>query len=146
MKTLWSMLGALLLSIIILDLGMVYITYDKICKVTEQSLDAAITAGINPEDANLGRIYVDPVPARNAALAYFCSNLGLDINMENDIMKNTLFNISVNQDNNPHHAGTRPYLEGHVSTTVTVISPRLFNSGGIPITVKKTMFYRSTYK
>jgi len=146
MKTLWAMLGALLLSIIILDLGMVYITYDKISKVTEQALDAAITAGINPEDAYLGRINIDSVSARDTALAYFRDNLGLDTNLENDILKNTRFLVSVNQDTHPHHAGTRPYLEGQVSTMVTVISPKLFDSGGIPITVKKTVFHRSTYK
>ncbi|MBU7007060.1 hypothetical protein [Phosphitispora fastidiosa] len=146
MKTLWAMLGALLISIIILDLGMVYITYDKLAKVTEQALDAAITAGINPEDAYLGRINIDSVSARDTALAYFRDNLGLDTNLENDILKNTQFLISVNQDTDPHHAGTRPYLEGQVSTRVTVISPKLFDSGGIPIRVKKTVFHRSTYK
>ncbi|WP_418790314.1 hypothetical protein [Phosphitispora sp. TUW77] len=146
MKTLWAMLGALLLSIIILDLGMVYITYDKICKVTEQALDSAITAAINPEDACLGRINIDPASARDTALSYFRDNLNLDTNLENGILKSTRFIVSVYQDTDPQHTGTRPYLEGQVFAKVTVISPKLFNSGAVPITIKKTIFHRSTYK
>ena len=146
MKTVWAMLGALLISIIILDLGMVYVTYDKLAKVTEFALDAALINGINRQDANLGKLYIDETPAMDAALTCFRENLDLNGNLENSILKNTCFDIMINQDRNPSHSGTRPYLEGHVSTEVTVISPRLFGLQGIPVTVKKTMFHRSTYK
>lgn len=146
MKTFWAMLGALLLSILLLDLGMVYITFDKLSRVTEHSLDAALVAGIREEDARLGRLCVDPAEAQDAALKTLRDNLNLDGSLENRIMKDTVFTVTVLQDSSPAQAGPRPYVEGIVSTRVRVISPRLFGLEGIPVTVSRTQFHMSNYR
>ncbi|PKM81075.1 MAG: hypothetical protein CVU89_11065 [Firmicutes bacterium HGW-Firmicutes-14] len=146
MKTMWAMLGALLLSILVLDLGMVYVTYHKISGTAEHALDAALVAGIKMEDASLGKMHIDEVTARLAAVEVFREDLNLDTGLENDIMKNTLITVTIYQDLNPDHPGSRPYLEGTVKTGVTAVSPRLFGQEGFPITVRKTRFHMSKYK
>lgn len=146
MRTVWAMLGALMLGIIILDLGMVYVTYDKMSKVVEHSLDAAIVAGISEDDARLGKIYVNSIEAENAALTTFRENLNLDVNLENDIMKKTHLNIILHQDTDLNHPGTRPHIEAEVSTSVTAISPRLVGLDGVNISIKKIQFQLSDFK
>jgi hypothetical protein len=140
------MLGALLVSMVILDLGMVYLTYDKISEVAEQALDAALVAGIDQEDADRGQMYINEAPAKLAATDVLKENLRLDDNLENRIMKNTVFTVILYQDQDPAHPGARPYLAGAVKTEVKTISPGLFGLEGIPITVRKTRFHMSNFK
>lgn len=139
MRTLWVMLGALVVSILIMDLGMVYVTYDKLASVTENALDSALIAGINEEDATRGLIYINEDLAREAARQTFRDNLKLDANLENDIMKKGTLQISIFNEN-------RPYVQGEASTTVETMSPKLFGLEGIELNVKKTNFFLADYK
>jgi hypothetical protein len=140
MKTIWALLGILFISILIMDIGTVYVTYDKIAGVTEQSLDSAIIAGVRPSDARIGETFVDKASAVNAATTVFRNNLKLNAALENSIMKNTSFIVSIINN------ADKPYVQGEVSTVVTALSPKLFGLNGIPIRVRKNQFQVSSYK
>lgn len=139
MRTIWAMLAALVISIVMMDLGMVYVTYDKLVTVTENALDSALVAGINEEDATRGVIYINEALAVEAARQTFRENLKLDANLENDIMKKSSLIISINNEN-------RPYVKGEISTTVDAMSPKLFGLEGFELNVKKTSFFLASYK
>lgn len=144
MKTLWSMLGALLISVIIMEVGKIYVTYNKIYTAMEHALDAALIQGIKEEDAKLGTIYVDEELARAAAEATFKENLNLNEFFENDLMKDTTFTIEINQ-GNPDVPADKPYVSGIVSTYVAIMSPTMFGQPTIPITIRKNQFQLTTY-
>lgn len=144
MKTLWSMLGALLISIVIMELGKVYVTYDKIYTVTEHALDAALIQGIKEQDARYGVLYIDAELAKAAAEETFKENLGLDDNLENEIMKDTRVFFEIHQGSTENPSGV-PYVSGVVYTSVTAMSPTLFGQPAIPIEIRKNQYHLTTY-
>jgi hypothetical protein len=139
MKILWSILGAFLITIFTLDLGTVYVTYNKLNKVLEKSLDDALIAGTKESDVQLGEIYIDENEANLAAMNTFKDNLKLDDNYENDILKETAFRMRIIQ-------GTKPYAEGEASTVITALSPKLVGLEGFPVKIRKINHQLSSHK
>ncbi len=144
MKTIWAMIAALLGSIVIMEIGIIFTTYNKINTSIGQALDAAIIAGVKPELATKGQLYIDTTVAEQKAKEIFVENLGLDpVTLENDIMKKTTFDIKIHQDNT---SGSKPYVDATANTSVAIASPTFFGQPVVPITVRKYQFCVTTYK
>lgn len=134
------MVIALLLSISILDITSVWVVRSKIIRAAEMALDAALIGGVAADEAVLGRTFIDEDKGLAYALTIFKQNLQLNESLENQILQNTEFELSIIQD------GDKPRISVQVKTTIRAISPQVVGMDGIPIAIRKFQYHISKYK
>ena len=137
--TIWMVIG-LIFCLIFLDIFVVYSAREKINAVAEQSLDAAMVAGIVSDDVMRGQLYIDETNGRQSALNLFVENMGLDLSLQNEYMKNTVFDLTFSK------IGERPKASLHIETYIQAMSTRLVGLGGIPMRITKDRYHISSFK
>lgn len=135
----WMIIG-LIICMVFLDVFVVYSVREKINAVAEQSLDAAMVAGVVPDDVMRGQLYINEANGRQAALDLFIENMGLDLSLENQYMKNTVFDLTFTK------IGERPKASLHIETYIQAMSTRLVGLGGIPMRITKDRYHISSFK
>lgn len=135
----WMIFG-LLLAILIMDVTKVMMVRGKIINTVEHSLDAAMIAGINKDDAVGGKLIIDEYAGSSYALIFFKEGLQLDSRLENANLKDTYFRITFTQD------AERPKATAEVSTIITAISPRALGMEGVPVKIRKIQYHLVKFK
>lgn len=138
------MLGALLITILVMDLSVIYVTHNRLHTVLEQALDAAIVMGTEEEYLQVGQINIDPAKANLAAQKILKDNLKLDANMSNKALKIDAFILDVHQD--PDDPSNRPFIETRVQFTVQAMTLKIFGKPGYPMTLTKSQFQLTSFK
>ena len=134
----WMLLG-LILSILIMDISKVWMVRNRVITAVEQSLDAALVAGINVNDVRYGKSVIDEAAGYTYARSYFKANLKLNDNLENDLLKDTEYTLTFIQDDD------RPKATIEVKTNIQAMSPKLVGLDAIPITIHKAQYHISKY-
>lgn len=135
----WMMFG-LLISMLIMDITSVWMVRAKIIQAAEMALDAALVGGILPGDAQRGRSYIDEDKGHDLALSYFRKNMGLNNRLENELLTDTSFQLSFEQD------GVSPKAVVEISAVIKAMVPRVIGLEGIPVTIRKNQYHLSKYR
>lgn len=112
----------------------------KLIQSADIALDAALIGGLSEYDAKNGRSFIDEYKGYNLAAIYFRNNMKLDMNLENEYIKNIEFDVDFYQN------GLKPKATVHIRSVIKAISPKVVGLDGIPITIRKTRYYVSNYK
>lgn len=135
---LW-MVAALLLSILLMDVGTVYYVRAKMINSAEQALDAALIKALTVENYREGQLFIDESLGRHTARTIFKQNMNLNDSLENQFLKNTQFDVSFSRING------KPEAEVTVRTTIMAMSPKVIGLDGVPMTIRKTQFHIQKY-
>jgi len=135
----WMIFG-LLISLFIMDVASVWMVRGKIMRAADMALDAALVGGLRDYDAKTGKSFIDEDNGHNLALSYFKKNMNLDGNLENEVLKDTDFELQFEQD------GVKPKVTVFIKTTIKAMCPKAVGLDGIPVNIKKTQYHISNYK
>lgn len=134
------MIFSLLISILIMDITIVYTVRGKIIQSADMALDAALVGGLLESEIKTGRSFVDEDRGYSFAIKYFKENMNLDSNLENEFLKGTRFDLTFEQN------GLKPKATVHIKTVIKAMSPKVIGLEGIPIVISKTQYHISNYK
>lgn len=112
----------------------------KLIQSADIAADAALIGGLSEYDAKNGRSFIDELKGYDVAANYFRDNMKLDMNLENEYIKNTEFGVDFHQD------GLKPKATIHIKSVIKALTPKVVGLDGIPITIRKTRYYISSYK
>lgn len=140
MKIPICMIVGLLISIFILDITSIYMVRSKLIQSADIASDAALIGGLSEYDAKNGRSFIDEHKGYELADNYFRRNMKLDMNLENEYIKNTEFHVEFYQD------GLKPKVTIHIKSVIKALAPKVVGLDGIPINIRKTRYYISNYK
>lgn len=133
-----KVLGTILLGVMALaflsDLYVIDTVYSKAGRSMEHALDAGIVKTTVSDDAQKGTIRVN-AELTAATRQAFRTNMDLDGDLENNILKNSQFELR------PHYHGEVPIIEVEFHTNVSFSLPFI----QYPITVKRQIDYQSIY-
>ena len=135
-----KLLGLILFGTICLaftmDLYVIETTYRKAGPAIEHSIDAAIVRAGIVEDAKEGVVRLEVSTLRDAVRDEFQKYMGLDSNLESEIMKDSQLETFIT------YHGERPIINVKFNTNVSFTVPEI----EYPITVKRDISYESVYK
>lgn len=112
-------------------------TYQSTGRGIEQGLDAGIIKSGYVEDAQKGYVRLEEKSLQYAVKEAFRKNMNLDSQLENNIMKNSQFQLQLTHDSN----GV-PWIEVEFHTHVSLFIKQI----QYPITVNRKIGYESIYK
>ncbi|MNW32167.1 hypothetical protein D3C74_91030 [compost metagenome] len=118
------------------DLYVIEQTYGKAGRAIEHSIDAGIIHSGIVEDAQEGVVRLEVAALRESVRDEFQDYMHLDDNLENRIMKDSQFDVSISYNDEV------PIVNVLFSTSVSFSIPDI----DYPITVKRNILYESVYK
>lgn len=126
----------IIVGILVTDRYIAFAVKENAGRAIEQSLDAAIVAAGYETDAQNGYVQLNETRLKQAAVTTFRQNMNLDSNLENRLMKDTIFTVDLVYDNN----GV-PWMEVEFHTTVSFLLPNM----EYPVDVARRIDFQSIY-
>jgi hypothetical protein len=134
MRAVAWMMASLLLVALMFDITLVWSARNQLDQAMDLALDGALVSGLNTEDLNRGKSYLNEQAGRNMAIQLVTDNIRPELGRTLD------FQVIFEQD------GNRPKAIATAQAYVQVISTKMLGLPGIPIRIHKTRYHVSRYK
>lgn len=129
------LIGTIALSFLT-DVYVIEQTYRKAGRAIEHSLDSGIVASGIVEDAQEGIVRLELTALKDATRREFIRYMNLDEQLENKVMKDSQFDVSVS------YFDSIPVVNVKFKTNISFMIPDI----SYPITVNRNISYESIYK